>query len=110
MSTYVFKRGQTFELSGEINIVEQGQPVLDLTGWTGRSQIRKPNGELIADLTFTWIDVSKRLCNIKYEGSTTDWPIGQAKTDILLIKPNGETVSTKTEFLEIEKEVTRAPA
>lgn len=108
MSTYVFKRGDTFELSGVIDVKNQGQTAPDLTGWTGKSQLRKQNGGLIANLVFKWVDATQRICNIKHDGSTADWPICVAQMDIEMTSPDGHIVSTKTAEINIEKDVTHA--
>ena len=59
---YQHKRGDTFEFSGVIDVKHQGKIVPDLTGWAGKSQLRKQSGELIADLVFTWIDAAQIMC------------------------------------------------
>lgn len=108
-ATYTFKRGDTFEFSGVIDVKHQGQLVPDLTGWTGKCQLRKQSGELIADLVFTWI-AAQRICNIKHNGSTADWAICVAQMDIEMTSPDGHIVSTQTTEINIAKDVTRAKA
>ena len=104
---YQHKRGDTFEFSGVIDVKHQGQIVPDLTGWTGKSQLRKQSGELIADLVFAWIDAAQRICNLKHNGSTADWPICVAQMDIEMTSPDGHIVSTQTTEINIAKDVTR---
>lgn len=108
MYAYQHKRGDTFELSGVIDVKHQGQIVPDLTGWVGKSQLRKQSGELIADLVFTWIDAAQRICNIKHEGSAADWPICVAQMDIKMTSPDGYVVSTQTAEINIARDITRA--
>ena len=107
---YQHKRGDTFELSGVIDVKHQWQLVPDLTGWVGKSQLRKQSGELIADLVFSWINATQRVCNIKHSGSTADWPICVAQMDIEMTSPDGHIVSTQTTDINIAKDVTRANA
>ena len=109
-ATYTFKRGDTFEFTGAVDVKHQGQLVPDLTGWVGKSQLRKQNGLLIADLMFTWIDATQRICNIKHNGSTADWAICVAQMDIEMTSPDGHIVSTQTTEINIAKDVTRANA
>ena len=110
MYAYQHKRGDTFEFSGVIDVKHQGQTVPDLTDWLGKSQLRKQSGELIADLMFTWIDATQRVCNIKHSGSTADWPICVAQMDIEMRSPDNHIVSTQTTEINIAKDVTRANA
>ena len=105
---YQHKRGDTFELSGVIDAKHQGQLVPDLTGWVGKSQLRKQSGVLIADLVFTWIDAAQRVCNIKHSGSTADWPICAAQMDIEMTSPDGYVVSTQTAEINIARDITHA--
>ena len=105
---YQHKRGDTFELSGVIDVKHQGQIVPDLTGWVGKSQLRKQSGELIADLVFSWIDATQRVCNIKHSGSTADWPICAAQMDIEMTSPDGYVVSTQTAEINIARDITHA--
>lgn len=108
MANNKFKRGQTFEFAGAIDVKEDGQQIPDLTGWVAQSQLRRrANGELIATLEFSWIDASQRICNLKYNGSTSGWPLCEAKLDILLTSPDGKKVSTPTVYIQIDEEVTR---
>ena len=109
-ATYTFKRGDTFDFSGVIDVKHKGQLGPDLTGWTGKCQLRKQSGELIADLVFTWIDATQRICNIKHNGSTAGWAICVAQMDIEMTSPDGHIVSTKTTEINISKDVTRANA
>ncbi len=99
------KRGDTFDVSGQITVTDGGAPLPSLVGWVGRSHLRNITGELIAELTFTWVDASQRLCRI-HAGSTTGWPVGQAELDIELTSPEGHIVSTETARIKIVKDVT----
>jgi hypothetical protein len=103
------KQGDTFDLSGTIDVTLLDQPVLDLTGWTGRSQIRTPKGELVAELVFTWLDASQRLVRLsKPATQTLTWTLGNVLIDIELTSPTGDVVSTPTASLTIVRDNTRA--
>ncbi len=70
-----FKRGDTFDLSGPVTVLEAGQPVADLAGWTGRSQLRTAGAAaLVAELQFEWLNAAQRLYRIYHAGSTSAWP------------------------------------
>lgn len=94
----IFKKGDTFDFTGQVNVkLYDGQSIDDLTGWTGRSQIRDASQNLIADLTFTWIDAATRTCRLHTSASTTDWPTVDAYIDIEFTSPEGVIASTNTE-------------
>jgi hypothetical protein len=100
------KIGDTFDVSGQLTVAEAGAPVADLTGWTGRSQIRTPAGELISNLVFVWLDATQRRCRLYAPGSTGTWPPGFADTDIELTSPSGHVVSTKTVRIKLVTGIT----
>lgn len=100
------KRGDTFDRSGQVDLSEGGTPVIDMTGWTGRSQIRTSGGQLIAELDFSWLDASQRKMRLR-KADTGTWPIGRAEIDIQFTSPAGDVVSTRTATIEIVKDVTR---
>lgn len=107
MTRTTHKRGDTFELSGPITVTDNGQPVASLVGWTGRSQIRTAaTGELVAELTFEWLDAAARLVRLRCADTST-WPLGLAEVDIELTSPAGSIVSTDTAQIHIVKDVTR---
>jgi hypothetical protein len=103
------KRGDTFDLSGAIDVTLDGQAVQDLTGWTGRSQLRTTAGKLVAELDFVWLDATKRLVRLRKSASATlTWELGEVLIDIELTSPAGDVVSTPTATLLVTKDNTRA--
>ena len=100
------KRGDTFDVSGQIDVTASGAAVTNLTGWTGASQIRSSGGVLIADLTFSWINAAQRTMRLRAT-DTADWMLGKHEIDIQLTSPSGDIVSTSTAQIEIVKDVTR---
>lgn len=101
------KRGDTFDLSGSVQATRDGVPVVDFTGWSGRSQVRDGKGELVAELVFAWLDQVAGLVRVRSDGATDAWPIGPVRTDIQLTSPDGNVVSTETAVIEIVEDVTR---
>lgn len=92
------KRGDTFSYSGLI------PSDFDVAGAQITSQIRNGAGQKIADLV---VDVSGNLLSLRC-GDTTGWPVGAAEIDIQFALPSGDIVSTSTERVVIEKDITRS--
>jgi hypothetical protein len=109
MATYTFKRGNTFELSGLVTVVQDNITVLDLTGWEGTVYIRDVNGKLISKPTFTWLDATNRLVKIRETATNTaTWPVGTLYIDIRFVALNGDIVNTSTATIDVIKEITNA--
>jgi len=103
-----FKRGDSFDFSGPVTIKNaDGAEVTDLTGWTATSQIRDKDGELISDLEVTITDPATRKIRVRATGSTSDWTLGRAFTDIQFLSPDGIISSTQTREFEITEGPTR---
>ncbi|MHA6262481.1 hypothetical protein ACXYMO_04705 [Arenibacterium sp. CAU 1754] len=102
------KRGDTFTFSGNVSATVNGVPQSDFTGWTATSQLRQKNGNLVADLSVTWLDASAGLVKVEHAGSTDNWPLGDIDMDIQFTAPGGEIVSTDTVTFEVVSDVTRA--
>ena len=103
---YTHIRGDTFSLAGEVTVTVNGVRQLDLTGWTGASQVRNSFDALIADLTFTWVDASLSLVSLTFAGSTADWPIENLFTDIQFTSPAGDIISTQRTAFAVARDVT----
>jgi hypothetical protein len=100
---YHHKRGDSFLLTGKID--ETIANVSDFTGWTGESQVRNNKSELIAQLTFAWVDATTGKCQLTHL-DTSDWPLGNLWLDIRLTSSAGFKVSTGRELLFINQGVT----
>lgn len=105
--TVEFKRGATFDFSGPFTVTVDGVTLPDLTGWTGRCEIRTDNGELVASPAFTWVNAAARIGRLRVTETDT-WPLGPVFLDVRLTSPTGDVVPTSTTKLEIVREVTRA--
>ena len=93
----IFKKGDTFDFTGLVDVSDyQGNPISDLTGWTGRSQIRTVTQELVADLTFSWTDITNQVCRIRSTESTANWPDGSVYIDIEYTSPDNPPVIVST--------------
>ena len=106
--TYQHNRGDTFSLAGEVTINVNGARQLDLTGWTGASQVRDGRNVLIADLTFEWADATQSLIAVSFAGSTADWPVSRLFMDIEFATPSGDIVSTQRTAFNVVQDVTNA--
>lgn len=101
-----FKRGDTFDFSGPVQVTESGTPVADFTGWTARSQVRSASGVLVSDLTVTWLDRVPGTIRL-VDSSTTDWPIGTVSMDVEFVAPDGTRVSTDTRTINVVGDITQ---
>lgn len=101
------KRGDTFEVSGQVSVALDDGQINDFTGWAGKCQIRDGAGNLIAELGFEWLDQVQGIVRIFSTASTQDWPIGPVRTDVQLTAPDGVVVSTDTQVIEIVEDITR---
>jgi hypothetical protein len=110
MATHIchrHKRGDTFDLSGSVSALVEGEPVPDFTNWVGASQIRDARGQLVAELEFEWLDPAERLVRIKAPATTDAWPIGPVRMDVQLTSPDEKVISTETVTIEIVEDITR---
>ena len=105
---YKHNRGDTFSLAGEVTINVNGVRQLDLTDWTGASQVRTAGGTLVADLTFEWVDATQSLIAVSFVGSTSTWPLGNLYMDIEFATPAGDIVSTQRTAFNVVQDVTNA--
>ncbi len=102
-----FTRGDTFEFSGPVTLKVNGVVTDDLTGYSATSQIRTPDGRLIADLTVTFLGYQPAILHVIADDPTTDWPVGKAHIDVQFLAPSGRIVSTKKVVFDIDADVTR---
>lgn len=101
-----FKRGDTFDASGTMDVLENGAPVASFVGWTGRCQVRSLTGALVDTLTFSWLDASAGLFRVLSD-DTTHWKTGSLSIDIELVTPAGDVISTETAEFQCLPDVTR---
>ena len=105
-STLTHKRGDTLDLLAPIpTIFADGYFV----GWVVSAQIRTAQyGQLIADLTCTWVDgLTTRILHIE-DFDTEAWPTGPAEMDIQFTRVSDDyTMSTQTLKVNIVKDITR---
>ena len=80
------KRGASFDLTLRIpSEFADGH----FSGWTLQSQVRTPQGGLIAALSADWVDpVTARFVRLQCL-DTRAWPLGEAAFDVLFVSPTG---------------------
>lgn len=108
-----FAKGDTFDYLVEVEASVRNAsgvlvPVLDFTGWTGSSEVRRTDGKLVATLEFTWIDAAQRKAKIRAASGTAAWPPCNAEINIKLTAPTGESRSTEPAKFVIWEPPTRA--
>lgn len=99
------KIGDTF--SGSLSLPAGVASEIDYTDWDVESQIRRQNGDLLADLTCSWIDRAAPIIGVRFAGSTDDWPAEHVNWDIQFVTPNGDKASSQTMKIELIEDVTR---
>lgn len=98
---FEFKRGDTFLVAAVLP--ESARPAL--AGAAARSQIRRPDGRLVATLDVT---LTTDQIGLGFSGSTQDWPLGQVEIDVQFTLPSGLITSTATTTFNVVKDVTQA--
>ena len=92
------KRGDTFHYIGTL------PDSIDFTGVAVKSQVRLPNGMLVADLAAT-VSSGKALSLFKRDTQT--WPPGVVKVDVQFTFPDKSVLSTSTGTFLIEEDNTQ---
>lgn len=108
MSRFVFPRGDTFHLAGEVQV---NGVATDMTGWTIRAEVRVRTatgapGALISTLTATWSNAALALIDL-LDTSTDDWTLGDAVIDVRLTSPGGTQTTTTKQRFTIEEPATQ---
>ncbi|MDZ7824678.1 MAG: hypothetical protein U5K75_12050 [Ahrensia sp.] len=105
-----FTRGNSFDMSGTLNTLFDGQIVTDFTGWSAYSQLRKINNDLISDLSIEWLSRSPGIIRVYSTGATSGWPLGMSKMDVVVTSPTNFKISTSVAFFEIVEGATSVPS
>lgn len=101
-----FLRGSSFDFSGPVVLLDQGQRVLDLTGWVVTSQIRTLSADLVADLDVEWLDATQSLLRVSCAASTAAWPVGAVSMDFRFVSPAGQIVFSQPSSFKVQKVIT----
>jgi hypothetical protein len=98
-----FKRGDTFIL--ECTYKVDGAPV-SIAGKTITSQIRRVNGNLIADMVVTPDNSNPARFSLEPDTDTADWPIDVLLCDIEIVE-SGFVRSSQTIKIPVVEDITR---
>ena len=99
-----FNRGDTFDFSGPMTVLDPSDNPVDLTGWSIAAAVL-PNGHKRSiPLTATWLDAGNTAFRA-YLQDTSDWSEGQAKFSVQLTAPGGDTVSSAPATIYVGKDV-----
>jgi hypothetical protein len=110
------KRGDTWSTVGQATIKDltTGE-LVDLTDWQIASELRKPDGTLIAAFACTYTgtttDPETEVETQTFTHIATDtssWPVGMAEIDVQFTSPSGQVVSTDTQVIKVVRDVTEA--
>lgn len=100
-----FKAGDTFDYSGEIEMVDGAGDPVDMTNWTVASKVRFPDAAETVSITAEWLGGAFTHVRVSHS-DTDDWPAGPADIDIEFTSPGGATVSTETVRFTIVEDLT----
>lgn len=102
-----FKRGDTFDFTGAVNITNPDGEPISLVGWTVASTTVSQLTAQSFELQATWVDETNSAIRLRYADST-DWPIGPMHIDVQFTAPDGTKVSTDTSMIMVMPDVTGA--
>ena len=94
-----FKRGDTFDFFGPIEVQSITGATVNLSGWTLESQIRFPDANQVEEVNAAW-NGSFESIRLTVE-DTSSWPVGIAEIDIRLTSSTDGTISTETARFEV---------
>jgi len=97
------KRGGGFAYATPMRLFVDDAEVADFTGWQARCTINSASGRKIADATVT---LGGGLMAIEGPPATWNWPIGNARFDVMFIDPGGFVMHTETVALSIQNSET----
>ena len=97
---FEFKRGDTFLVAA----VLPDSVRATLAGAEARSQIRRPDGRLVATLDVT---LTADQITLRFSGNTQDWPLGQVEVDVQFLLASGIVTSTGTTTFNVVRDVTQ---
>lgn len=102
---FLHKRGDSFELAGQLLESAGGAPV-NLTGLAIRAQLRDGDA-LVAELDATITDAAQGKYRLsKPYADTESWPVKGLALDVEFTWPSGTRRSTQTVLVRVLKDVT----
>ena len=99
------KRGDTFMVWAIFPVQTLSGAQADLTGWTGRCQVKNMTMTWTGTVPFQWVDATLGYFLLG-PTDTNNWPIGKLQFDVELTSPAGIIVSTPTAVFDLIADVT----
>lgn len=103
MITINHKRGATYQKTFMAREVDGS--AVPLTGYQVSSQIRTPQGDLVADAAITITDEMYGQFDAFVE-DTSAWPLGKLLQDVKYVSPEGEINYTETLEINVLENIT----
>lgn len=100
-----FKQGDTFDYSGPVEVLDDDDQPVDLTGWSVASTVIFPDQKKSYPLTTVWLAGAFTHIRIT-AGDTSLWPVATAEIDVQFTSPSGHIVSTETVQFKVICDVT----
>ena len=105
MADFKIKRGDYFEL---LVVVSVDGALVDLTGWTARSQARSSTDALVYEFPVAIPDPTNSTVYLTADQAITEgWAVGVIFCDVEVIDPDGRKTSSETFTIEVEKDITK---
>jgi hypothetical protein len=100
------KYKDSWSFIGKASIKNTEDVLIDLTGWSIKSQLRKTDGSLIVTFDCSWVDPVQQTY-LHQCLKTCSWPSNtECRLDIQFTSPSGFVISTPTLVVFVEKDVT----
>lgn len=104
---YTHRIGATLYLTGKVTLNGVTQ---DMTGWTARSQIRRPapDDAIAWDLECAWLDAAAAHLRVfAAAADQAEWQPGFADIDVAFTSPDGVVIITDTQRINLARGATR---
>lgn len=103
-----FKVGDTFDLSGLVEVIDAAGVPVSLIGWTVSCKIRFKNSKKLVTIGATWLNAPTNTLLRLFLADTNNWVAGPAEIDVKFVSPGGNEVSTETKAITIVEAVSGA--
>jgi hypothetical protein len=96
------RQGDSWAYVGTASVKSVDGDIVDVAGWGISSQLKKHNGDVVADINTAWISTAEQTFSHNYLDTTT-WPLGTLYFNIKLTSPGGEVISSTPAAVTITK-------
>lgn len=106
LPTIEIKAGETWAEGGSLSDDDTGAPI-DLTGYSGRCEVRTADGSLVGEIDVTIDSGTGGTFELRADAeSTSAWSIGAHVADVRLISPEGEVHPSPTFGVRVSSPIT----